>query len=114
MCDNNELYVLWTNYDPITAEKMVFMYSINSITHGWWEKVTIIIWGATATLIFNDTDIQNKIKEALAKGVHIIACKACADQLKVTANLEKLGIEVVYTGELLTEIIKSKKAIISI
>lgn len=114
MCDNNELYILWTNDNPITAEKMVFMYSINSITHGWWEKVTIIVWGATATLIVNDTDIQSKIKEALVKGVHIIACKACADQLKVTENLEKLGIEGVYTGELLTDIIKSKKAMISI
>jgi len=114
MDDNTKLYVLWTNDNPVTAENMVFMYSINSMIHGWWEKVTIIVWGATATLICNDTGIQSQIRNALAKGVHIIACKACAEQLKVSETLENLGVEVIYTGELLTEIIKSKKAIITI
>jgi hypothetical protein len=36
----DHLYILWTNGDPITAEKRVFMYGINSLLKGWWEKVT--------------------------------------------------------------------------
>jgi len=48
------------------------------------------------------------------KGIHIIACKACADQLGVKESIEKLGIEVDYTGELLTSILKSKEALITI
>ena len=114
MSDNTELYVLWTNDNPVTAENMVFMYSVNSMIHGWWENVTIIVWGATATLISNNAGIQSQIRNALSKGVHIIACKACAEQLNVTETLENLGIEVKYTGELLTEIIKSKKHMITI
>ena len=114
MKENTDLYILWTNDNPITAEKMVFMYGINSIIRNWWEKVTIIIWGATAPLVSENTDIQKKVREAQEKGIHIIACKACADQLGVTESLEKLDIEVDYTGELLTNILKSKEALITI
>ena len=75
--DKTHLYVLWTDDNPITAEKMVFMYTINSLIHGWWEKVTLIIWGAPAKLVSEDATIQKKIKEALDAGVHVTACKAC-------------------------------------
>ncbi|MFC1839608.1 DsrE family protein [Thermodesulfobacteriota bacterium] len=114
MKENTDLYILWTNDNPVTSEKMVFMYGINSIIRGWWEKVTIIVWGATAPLVSENKDIQKKVKEAQEKGIRIIACKACADQLGVTDNLEKLGIEVEYTGELLTNILKEKEALITI
>jgi hypothetical protein len=90
------------------------MYSINSIIRGWWERVTIIVWGATAPLVSENKDIQKKIKEAQEKGIRIIACKACADQLDVSENLEELGIEVEFTGEFLTNILKSKEALITI
>ena len=114
MKENTDLYILWTIDNPITAEKMVFMYGINSIIRGWWEKVTIILWGATALLVSENEGIQNKIMEAQEKGIRVIACKACADQLGVTEKLEKLGIEVEYTGEFLTNILKANEALITI
>lgn len=114
MKENTDLYILWTNDNLITAEKMVFMYGINSKIKGWWGTVTIIVWGATAPLVAENADIQKKVIEAQEKGVHLIACKACADQLEVTENLEKLGVEVDYTGELLTNILKSQKALLTI
>jgi hypothetical protein len=112
--NKTHLYVLWTNDDPVTAEKMVFMYTINSLIHSWWEKVTLIIWGAPTKLVSEDANIQKKIKEALDAGVHITACKACADQLGVTETLEKLQIEVKYWGLPLTEIIKNNQPLLSI
>jgi len=108
------LYVLWTNDNPVTAEKMVFMYTINSLIHGWWEKVTLIVWGAPTKLVSEDAHIQNKIKEALEAGVHVTACKACADQLGVTETLKQLGIEVKYWGMPLTEILKNKEHLLTI
>jgi len=112
--EKRHLYVLWTNDHPITAEKMVFMYTINSMLRGWWEKVTLIVWGATPKLISENEAIQAKIKEALEAGVHVTACKACADQLGVTETLEGLGIEVKYWGEPLTEILKKDKKLLTI
>jgi len=108
------LYVLWTNDDPVTAEKMVFMYTINSLRNGWWEKVSLIIWGATAKLVSEDANIQKIIKKALVAGVHISACKACADQLGVTEALEKQQIEVKYWGLPLTDILKNNERLLTI
>jgi hypothetical protein len=114
MSKNKHLYVLWTNDNPITAEKMVFMYTINSLIHRWWEKVTLIVWGATTKLVSEDENIQKLITEALEAGVHISACKACADQLGVTETLEKLNIEVIYWGIPLTEILTNDEKLITI
>ena len=43
MSDKTHLYVLWTSDNPVTAEKMVFMYTMNSLIRGWWENVTLIV-----------------------------------------------------------------------
>ncbi len=112
--EKNHLYVLWTNDDPVTAEKMVFMYAINSLKRGWWEKVTLIIWGAPTKLVSVNEDIQEKIKEALDAGVHITACKACSDQLGVTEDLEKQQIEVIYWGTSLTDLLKNNEPLLTI
>jgi hypothetical protein len=114
MNKKTHLYVLWTNDNPITAEKMVFMYTVNSLIQGWWEKVTLIIWGATAKLVSEDVKMQENVKEALDAGVHITACKACADQLGVTETLEKLKIEVKYWGVPLTEILAGEEKLLTI
>jgi len=52
--------------------------------------------------------------EALDAGVHITACKACADQLGATEALEKLGIEVKYWGVPLTELLTKDEALLTI
>jgi len=114
MGEKDHLYILWTNGDPITAEKMVFMYGVNSLVKGWWGKVTLIIWGAPAKLSAENAEIKGKIKAALDAGVHITACKACADQLGVTETLEKMNIEVKYWGEPLTKILKSGETLLTI
>jgi hypothetical protein len=110
----NKLHILWTNDNPITAELMVFMYTTNSLLQDWWEKVTLILWGASVKLVSENGDIQQKVKEALDAGVHITACKACADQLGVSDDLKKLGIEVIYWGEPLTKIIKENNKLITL
>lgn len=112
--DKTHLYILWTNDNPITAEKMVFMYAINGIRQGWWEEVTLIIWGAPALLVSKNGDIQDKVQEALDAGVHLTACKACADQLGVTAKLKELGIVVEYLGQPLTELLKNNEQLLTI
>lgn len=114
MSENNHLYLLWTSADPMTAEKMVFMYTVNSLLHGWWEEVTLIVWGAPARLISESEEIQKMVAGALQAGVHVTACKACADQLGVTETLIQLGIEVKYWGKPLTELLKSGEKLLTI
>ena len=114
MKEKGHLYILWTNDNVVTAEKMLFMYGINSLIKKWWEKVTIIIWGATAQLASENDIVKKKIKEAINAGVHMTACRACADQLGVTKILEEMGIEVIYWGEPLTEVLKNQEALLTI
>ncbi len=108
------LYLLWTNDNEITAEKMVFMYAINSLAQGWWDEVTLIIWGAPTLLVSKNKKTQQLIQNAQAAGVQVLACKACAEQLDVIAPLEDLGIELIYWGQPLTELLKSKKALLTV
>lgn len=114
MSDSNKLYILWTNADPIVSEKMVMMYGINSKINHWWNDVTIIIWGPTATLVVENELIQEKVKQALHVGIKVSACKACADQLGVSEELVKLGVEVKYWGQHLTEILKENEKLLTI
>jgi len=114
MAEKEHLYILWTNSDTVTAEKMVFMYGMNAFKRGWWKKVTIIVWGATALLVSENNKIKKSIKEMLSAGVTVTACKACADQLGVTEAIEEVGIEVKYWGEPLTEILKAGEKLLTI
>ena len=41
-------------------------------------------------------------------------CGACVEQLGHTKQLEQLGIEVKYTGELLTQLLKGEKCLLTI
>jgi len=114
MSEKTHLYLLWTNADPITADKMVFMYTINSLKHDWWDKVTLVVWGATAQYVNDDDFIQSRIKEAQDAGVYVTACKACADQLGVTEKLEELGIDVQYLGIALTNVLKNNETLLTV
>ena len=105
----NKLAILWTNADPITAELMVMMYAVNAIKRDWWEQVQIIIWGATAKLVAENQDIQEKLINIKDTGVDVSFCMACASELGVAEQIESLGFELKYWGEPLTEIIKGNE-----
>ncbi len=114
MNKSEKLYILWTNDNVITSEKMVLMYALNSISQNWWNEVTVIIWGATAKLAAENQMIREKIKMAIHTGVIFSACKACADQLGVANELTELGIELKYWGDGLTDILKEGEQLLTI
>ena len=110
----DKLNILWTTDNKDTIFNMLIMYAINSIRYSWWEKVNIIIWGASAKLIGNDTQLQTEIIEMLNVGITIEACKDCCENYGVTAKLEKLGISVKYMGETLTNYLKNNEKVLTI
>lgn len=104
---SDRLAVLWTSADREVALKMVFMYTLNSKLRGWWEDVTLIVWGPSSKLLSEDSELQDYVKKAQEAGVIFQACKACSDMYGVTEKLEELGIEVIYMGVPLTEYLKN-------
>jgi hypothetical protein len=110
----DQLHILWTTGDPVTAEKMVLVYALNSHLKGWWSEVILVIWGASAKLVAHDEKIQMRLKDCKEAGIRVEACQACADQLCVTESLKTLGVEVKYYGESLTQILKSESKLLTI
>lgn len=108
------LTILWTTDNKDTFFNLIQMYAANSLRHGWWDEVTVVIWGASAKLAGNDAQVQLEIMEMIQQGVKVEACKACADINGVTETLEKCGVNVRYWGEPLTEIIKTGSKLLSI
>jgi hypothetical protein len=111
---NKELLILWTNDNLGTALNMVLMYAENAKIKGWWENVTLLIWGSSSKLVSENTEIQNYIQNLLKEKVRVIACKQCAENYNIVDNLVKQGIEVFYTGIFLTEWLKEGKKLITI
>jgi hypothetical protein len=106
--DADTLTILWTSGDPDVALKMVFMYAYHAKKNGWWQTIELIIWGPSAKLTAENEAIQAEIKKMMEVGVHIDACKACADSYGVSEKLDSLDITVRYMGKPLTAAIKSQ------
>jgi hypothetical protein len=110
----SRLLVLWTSGEKETALNMVLMYTTNSKLHAWWDEVVLLVWGAASRLVAEDTDVQAGIVTARQAGVRAIACLACAQNLGVVEQLQQQGIEVFYTGQFLTEWLKSGDKVLSV
>ena len=112
--DKKILTILWTNADIETSRNMVMMYARNSMLNGWWDEVTVIIWGGTAKLVAENEDIQEHISIAAHAGVKFSACISCARNLGVIDKLESLDIEVKRWGEDMSKILQADGKLLSI
>jgi hypothetical protein len=100
------LAVLWTSGDREVALKVAFMYTLNAKKRGWFDEVTLIVWGPSSKLLAHDEELQEYVQEMAGEGVTVVACQACADSYGVSEDLEALGIEVKYMGVPLTEMLQ--------
>lgn len=106
--EQDKLVVLWTSDDPYLAERVAFMYTHEAKASGWYEEVTLIVWGPSAKLLAENVRIQEKVRDMERDGVVVEACITCANDYGVTASLEELGfVNVKPMGRPLTEYIKS-------
>ena len=111
---NDKLVVLWTSGDREVALKMVFMYTYNAKARGWWEDITLVVWGPSAKLLTEDKELQDYMARIMEAGVTVKACKGCSDQYGVSEKLEELGITVLYIGKELTDYIKEGREMLTI
>lgn len=98
--------ILWTTDSADTALLFIEQYANGSIDYKWWDKVRIILWGASVRQIQSNEFIQVHIMRMVHKGIEIVASKKAADAVGATELLESLEVQVKYMGKELTEIIK--------
>ncbi|MHB9090414.1 MAG: DsrE family protein [Chloroflexota bacterium] len=108
------LVVLWVTRDKGAAQNMILMYTKNSKLKGWWERVRLVVWGPSAKLLAEDTELQAELELLRHAGGDLMACKACADRYGVSEQLAVLGIDVIYMGEPLTDMLKEGWATLSV
>ena len=108
------LTIVWTTDNKITSINMVLKYANNAILKHWWKEINLIIWGASASLVANDEEIQTMLKIAITNGIGVTACRACAESLDVVEQLEALEMDVRYVGEEITQILQSKERVITV
>lgn len=108
------LIILWTSAERETALKMIIPYAKNARLQGWWEKVTLIVWGASTKLVSEDKELQAKIRELTAHGIVLESCKSCADQFGVSETMITLGFDNKYMGEVLTTYLKSEDKVLTL
>ena len=108
------ILILWTSGEKDTALNMVFMYGMNAKLKGWWDEVTLLVWGASTRLLGTDPEIQEKLKALQEAGVETIACKACANNLGLVEKLESLNVQVFFTGEYLSKRSQAGDSVLSI
>ena len=112
--DEGKLVLLWTTGDVETAERMVFMYAINSKTRGWWDNVLLVVWGAAQKALCGHEALQEELLRAMKAGVEVQACIACAELYGLTDRLREMGVEVISMGPPLTDMLKKRMHILSV
>lgn len=112
--NKDKLVVLWTSGDREVALKMLFMYTYNAKKNGWWGEITLIVWGPSAKLLTEDSELQEYLQRIMDSGVEVRACKGCADEYGVSEKLEELGITVLYIGKEFTDYMKAGYQILTI
>ncbi|MCP4901388.1 MAG: DsrE family protein [bacterium] len=111
----DKLVVVWTSGDRDVALKMVFMYTYNASASrfGWWDDITLVVWGPSAKLLSEDKELQEYIAKMKEAGITLEACKACADMYEASGKLTELGIDVKYMGDVLTNYVKEGRHVLT-
>lgn len=111
---DRHLHILWTTADPLTAEHMILMYAKNSLLNNWWDRVTVIIWGAAQKLATGSESVRFEMQNAKDLGVEFSACASCAANLGTKEALEAGGIEVIRWGEKLSQLMQNGKHVLTV
>lgn len=101
-----KVLILWKTDNDIDIHNLVIPFTSNAHSQKWFDEVTLLIWGASQKRILEDKMISERVKEIASQGIRVVACKMCAENIHTLEYLEGLSVEVLYTGELLSDALK--------
>lgn len=99
----NKLLIVWSSGEIEVAKKLVLLYGSVMLERKYWDEATIMIWGPSAKLLAENQELQEQFKTVQASGVRFNACVVCTDDYGVSDALRDLDIDLIHTGEMLTE-----------
>jgi len=103
----DSLLVIIATRDPEKIKTAV-MYAGNAKKRGWFNEVEVIFFGPSEDEIAKNKNLIKDIMQISSDtGLTIGACKAVADNMKLTPTLESVGLNVFYVGEYISKKIKN-------
>jgi hypothetical protein len=109
----DKVFVILSSQDREVLLEVGFTYPFNAAKNAWMDEVKIIFFGPSEKLVVQDPEVQSRLKETQSAGVHVMACKWCSDRMGITDDLEALGIEVLYVGPVISELLKEGWAVLT-
>jgi len=103
----NKLLIVWSSGEIEVAKKLILLYGSVMLPRGYWDEATIMIWGPSANLLAKDEELQKQFKVVQETGVKFNACVVCTDEDGISKKLKDLGVELIHTGEMLTQALQS-------
>ncbi len=103
----NKLLIVWSSGEIEVAKKLVLLYGSVMLERKYWDEATIMIWGPSAVILAENEELQKQFKVVQDSGVKFNACVVCTDDYGVSDKLKELGVDLIHTGEMLTEALKS-------
>ncbi len=109
----DKLLIVWSTTEIEVAKKMVLLYSSVILPRGYWDQAHLMVWGPSAKLLAENDTLQEIVSQIKATGVELSCCVVCSDEYGVTKKLDSLGIDMIHTGELLTDALKDDWKVIT-
>ncbi|GIU00486.1 hypothetical protein TSL6_09920 [Sulfurovum sp. TSL6] len=109
----DKLLIVWSTSEIEVAKKMVLLYSSVILPRGYWDQAHLMVWGPSAKLLAENEALQEMVSQIKATGVELSCCVVCSDEYGVTEKLASLGIDMIHTGELLTDALKEEWKVIT-
>ncbi|MCB1181894.1 hypothetical protein KDM41_00520 [bacterium] len=82
------------------------MYAVNARKYGWLADVQLVFFGPSEALLLADEDLQEMVLEYGRQEGTALACRFVADRSGVREGLTELGVEVIYVGERISNLIR--------
>jgi hypothetical protein len=102
----SKVFVILSNTDREVALEAGLLYPLYAANEKWMEAVKVFLFGPSEKLAAYDIEVRDRIREIMKAGVEVMACKYCADRMKITQILEENGIKVVYIGPIISQLLK--------
>ena len=109
----DKLLIVWSSGEIEVAKKLVLLYGSVILPRGYWDEAHLMVWGPSAKLLAENTQLQEMVAKVIESGVKASVCVVCSDDYGVTEQLSSLGIEPTHTGEFLTQALKNDWKVIT-
>jgi len=110
---SNKLLIVWSSGEKEVAMKLILLYGSVILERKYWDQATIMLWGPSAKLLAQDEELQEKVRLVQKSGVKFNACVVCTDDYGVSKRLQEMDIELIHTGEILTQALQSDTKVIT-